>query len=223
MRKPYWVISGQVFSTAADNQPAVSIHVLQGEREMASGNRTLGQFQLIGIPSAPRGVPQIEVTFDIDADGIVNVSAKDLGTGKEQAITIESSSSLSKDEIETITKEAERFRDEDKKKREVIEEKNGLDSLIFNVERTLSENKDKLDGGLVSELENELESARSNLESDNAETLRASSQALEKAAQKMAESLYQSTSATNGEAPPSSPTEKDSGDEVVDAEFTEVN
>jgi molecular chaperone DnaK len=129
----------QIFSTAADNQPAVSIHVLQGEREMAPDNKTLGRFELVGIPPAPRGLPQIEVTFDIDANGIVNVSAKDLGTGKEQSIKITASSGLSEEEIESAIKEAELHAEEDKKKKDLVEAKNNADSLIYHTEKTLNE------------------------------------------------------------------------------------
>jgi len=146
----------QVFSTAADNQPAVSIHVLQGEREMARDNKTLGNFELTGIPSAPRGLPQIEVTFDIDANGIVHVSAKDLGTGKEQSISITASSGLSKDEIEKMVRDAELHADEDKKKREAIEARNQADSLVYSTEKSLKEHGDKIDAVEKGTIENKL-------------------------------------------------------------------
>jgi molecular chaperone DnaK len=154
------VKKSEVFSTAADNQTQVDVHVLQGEREMARDNRTLGRFQLVGIPPAPRGIPQIEVTFDIDANGIVNVSAKDLATSKEQKITIASSSGLSKAEIDRMVKEAESNRDSDRKKREEIEAKNQLDNAVFATERTLNENRAELDSGLAREVEDALAEAR---------------------------------------------------------------
>ena len=135
----------QIFSTAADNQPAVTINVLQGEREMAEGNKSLGRFELTGIPSAPRGVPQIEVTFDIDANGIVHVSAKDLGTGKEQSIRITASSGLSKEEIDKMVKEAELHKEEDSKRKELIEVRNHLDGLVYSVEKTLKDSADKIE------------------------------------------------------------------------------
>src|SRR3990172_7818945 len=159
------VRKSEVFSTAADNQTTVSVHVLQGEREMARDNRTLGQFQLVGIPPAPRGLPQIEVTFDIDANGIANVSAKDLATGKEQKITITSSSGLSKSEIDRMVKEAESNRDSDRKKREEIEARNQLDNVLFTTERTLNENRAALDSSLVREVEEALAQAKRALES----------------------------------------------------------
>ena len=137
----------QIFSTAADNQPAVSVHVLQGEREMASDNKTIGRFELVGIPPAPRGVPQIEVTFDLDANGILHVSAKDLGTGKQQSIQITASSGLSDDEIDKMVKDAEVHASEDKKKRELIEAKNQADGLVYTTEKSLEEHGDKVDEG----------------------------------------------------------------------------
>jgi len=143
----------EVFSTATDNQTSVEVHVLQGERSMAGDNRTLGKFHLIGIPPAARGMPQVEVTFDIDANGIVNVSARDLGTGREQKITITASSGLSKDEIDRMMKDAESHSDEDKKRREGIEAKNRLDSLLYQTEKTITNNREKIPGGRVSEAE----------------------------------------------------------------------
>jgi molecular chaperone DnaK len=192
---------------------------------MARDNRTLGQFQLVGIPPAPRGVPQIEVTFDIDANGIVNVSAKDLATGKEQKITIESSSGLSQSEIERMVKEAESNRDSDRKKREEIEARNQLDNVVFTTERTLNENRAELDSSLVREVEDALAKAKRTLESEDAASLRSASEALNKAAHRMAEVLYQKKA--SGEKPsgsgaaPGKPGEN--AEDVVDAEFTEVN
>merc|ERR1712228_52423 len=149
----------QVFSTAADNQPQVQIKVMQGEREMASDNKSLGEFDLVGIPPAPRGVPQIEVAFDIDADGILNVSAKDKGTGKEQSIVIQSSGGLSDDDIEQMVKDAEANADADAKRRQVIEAKNEIDSLIYGTEKNLTDNKDKLDDETKTEVEKAIEEA----------------------------------------------------------------
>ncbi len=206
----------QIFSTAADNQPSVEIHVLQGEREMASDNTTLGRFNLDGIPPAPRGVPQIEVTFDIDANGIVHVSAKDLGTGKHQKITIQSSSGLSKDEVERFVKEAQMNEAEDKKKRELIEERNKLDSLVYSTEKTLEDNKDKVPSDLKSSIETALKSAKESLTSDNVEKIKASYNDLMKQSHKLAELMYKNTGAPNQEQHSE---EKKSDDDVIDAEF----
>jgi molecular chaperone DnaK len=218
------VRKSEVFSTAADSQTTVSVHVLQGEREMARDNRTLGQFQLVGIPTAPRGVPQIEVAFDIDANGIVNVSAKDLATGKEQRITITSSSGLSKSEIERMVKEGESNRDSDRKKREEIEVRNQLDNVVFTTERTLNENRAELDGSLVSEIEDALAQAKRALESEDAASFRSASETLTKAAHRMAEALYQKKA--SGDKPSGSgaaPAAGKDAEDVVDAEYTEVN
>jgi molecular chaperone DnaK len=203
--------------------------VLQGEREFARDNRTLGRFHLMGIPTAPRGVPQIEVSFDIDANGIVNVSAKDLATGKEQAITITSSSGLSKDEVEKMVQDADTNRDEDLRKREKIEIHNRLDSLVYATERTLNENRDKLDSASASELESALEDAKKVLGDDNADTdrLKQSEERVNQASHKLAEVLYQQSTTqagpTNGAATagPDEPGPTQ-GEDVVDAEFTEV-
>jgi len=215
------VRKSEVFSTAADNQTTVSVHVLQGEREMARDNRTLGQFQLVGIPPAPRGLPQIEVTFDIDANGIANVSAKDLATGKEQKITITSSSGLSKSEIDRMVKEAESNRDSDRKKREEIEARNQLDNVLFTTERTLNENRAALDSSLVREVEEALAQAKRALESEDAASFRSASETLTKAAHRMAEALYQKKA--SGEKPSGSGGAPAAGEDVVDAEYTEVN
>jgi molecular chaperone DnaK len=218
----------QIFSTAADNQPAVSIHVLQGEREMAANNKTLGRFELVGIPPAPRGIPQIEVTFDIDANGIVNVSAKDLGTGKEQSISITASSGLSEEEIKQAVKEAEMHAEEDKKKRELVEAKNNADSLIYHTEKTLREMGDKVDGATKQNIEEHVQSLKTAMEGDDAEAIKRGSEELMQASHKVAEAMYQrATKAGAGEAQ-QQPGEAASGaagsdEEVVEAEFEEVD
>ena len=188
----------QVFSTAADNQTAVSIHVLQGERGMASQNRTLGNFDLVGIPPAPRGVPQIEVTFDIDANGIVHVSAKDLGTGKEQHIRIESSSGLSESEIERMVKEAEANAENDKQEREKVEAKNNADSLIYQTEKTLKEAGDKVNAADKQRIEAAIADLKQALSSDNIADIKAKTEALQQAAYKIAEEMYKQQGAQPG-------------------------
>ncbi len=185
----------QVFSTAADGQTAVSIHVLQGEREMADQNRTLGRFDLVGIPPAPRGVPQIEVTFDIDANGIVHVSAKDMGTGKEQHIQIQSSSGLSEDEINRMVKDAEANADADKKKREAIDVKNEADSLVYSTEKTLKEMGDKIGAADKENIEKAMNELKESLKSDNTEDIKAKTEALKQASYKIAEEMYKAQAA----------------------------
>ena len=180
----------QIFSTAADGQTAVSIHVLQGEREMAAQNRTLGKFDLVGIPAAPRGVPQIEVTFDIDANGIVHVSAKDLGTGKEQSIRIESSSGLSDSEIDRMVKEAEANAEADKKEREKVDVKNEADSMIYATEKSLKDLGDKVDGAEKQKIEDAIAARKRALEGDNTEEIKAKTKELQEASYKIAEELY---------------------------------
>lgn len=217
----------QVFSTAADNQPAVSIHVLQGEREMARDNKTLGNFELTGIPPAPRGVPQIEVTFDIDANGIVHVSAKDLGTGKEQSIRITASSGLSKDEIEKMVKDAESHAAEDKKKRETIEARNQADSMIYSTEKSLKEVGDKVDAVDKGAIENKIADLKKVMDSDDAEAIKKATDELAQAAHKLAEAMYaqaqQSAGAEAGaEAGQQEAGAKPNDDKVVDADFEEV-
>jgi len=227
----------QIFSTAADNQTSVDIHVLQGEREMSFDNRTLGRFQLVGIPAAPRGLPQIEVTFDIDANGIVNVSAKDMATKKEQKITITSSSGLSKDEIDNMVKEAEKHSGEDKKKKEEIEVKNRTDSLIYQTEKTLTENKDKLPAEEVTKIESALSETKKAFEAGNVEDMKSKSDELMKVSHKMAEMMYKNASQAgpqqdggngngNGNGSGSSNDQQDKtakgGDDVIDAEFDDV-
>jgi molecular chaperone DnaK len=224
----------QIFSTAADNQTAVSIHVLQGEREMAEYNKTIGRFDLVGIPPAPRGIPQIEVTFDIDANGIMHVSAKDLGTGKEQSIRITASSGLSDEEIDRLVKEAESHADEDKKKRDVAEARNEADGLIYTTEKTLGEYGDKLDPQSKSNLESALADAKKALETEDVEAIRSSTQRLTEASHKLAEAMYAQASQA-GEGPHVDPgmgagaggAQGDApgggADDVVDADFEEVD
>jgi molecular chaperone DnaK len=189
----------ETFSTASDNQTSVEVHVLQGERPMAADNKTLGKFHLVGIPPAPRGMPQVEVTFDIDANGIVNVSAKDMGTGREQKITITATSGLSKDEIDRMMREAESHAGEDAKKREEIEARNRLDTLVYQVEKTFTENKEKLDADSTTQLEAALADAKKALEEGGSERLNNAFNALQTASHKLAEALYQQQSAP-GEA-----------------------
>ncbi len=213
----------EVFSTADDNQTSVEIHVLQGEREMARDNRTLGRFHLVGIPPAPRGVPQIEVSFDIDANGIVNVSAKDLGTGKEQKITITSSSGLSDDEIKRMVNEAESHAEEDKKRREAIETRNRLDTLIYNTEKTLNENKEKLEASDVEDAKTALEEGKKAMESDDMDRMKQSIDKITAASHKLAEVIYQKQTAQSGPEPQAGHGREESRGseegEVVDAEF----
>ena len=180
----------QVFSTAEDNQPAVTIHVLQGEREMASGNKTLGQFELVGIPPAPRGTPQIEVTFDIDANGIVNVSAKDLATGKEQSIRITASSGLSQEEIDRLVRDAEQHADEDRRKKALIEARNTADSLIYQTEKSMGELGDKVDPSTRSSVESAIRDLKAAMEGSDVDEINRLTEALKTASHKLAETLY---------------------------------
>ncbi len=216
----------QVFSTAADNQPAVSIHVLQGEREMSRDNKTLGNFELTGIPPAPRGIPQIEVTFDIDANGIVHVSAKDLGTGKEQSIRITASSGLSKEEIDKMVRDAEAHADEDKKKRDAIEARNHADSMVYNTEKSLKEFGDKIDAVEKGNIENKIADLKKIMEGEDAEAIKKATDELAQAAHKLAEAMYaaKEQSGEQGEAGTGEQPRKDSpkDDNVVDADFEEV-
>jgi len=212
----------ETFSTASDSQTSVEVHVLQGEREMAAGNRTLGRFHLVGIPPAPRGVPQIEVTFDIDANGIVNVSAKDLGTGKEQKITITSSSGLGDQEIERMVEDASSHADEDKKRRQVVEARNRLDSLVYSVGKTLDENKEKLSAAELGDVNTALEEAKKALETEELATLEGAIEKLEKSTHKLAELMYQSASSQQT-PPPGGASGGASTDEVIDAEVVETD
>ena len=217
----------QVFSTAADNQPAVEIHVLQGEREMAANNKTLGRFQLMGIPPAPRGLPQIEVSFDIDANGIVNVSAKDMGTGKEQSIKITASSGLSEDEINNLIKDAELHAEDDKKKRELIDTLNMADSLIYTTEKTVKESEDKLDESVKADITQAVENLKKAMEGEDTEEIKRLTEELTQASHKVAEAMYAQASQQDAQAggpPPEG--ESASGpskdEDVVDADFEEV-
>ena len=220
----------QTFSTAADNQPAVSIHVLQGEREMSSDNKTLGRFELVGIPPAPRGMPQIEVTFDIDANGIVHVSAKDLGTGKEQAIKIESSGGLSEEDVEKMINDAEQFADEDKAKRESVEVKNQAETLIYSTEKSISDLGDKLPEEDKTKIEACSEQLKKSMETDDMEAIKSDLEALTQASHKMAELLYSQQAEQqgdgSGEGSEDTPgNDEKSGkddDDIVDADFEEV-
>ncbi|MBO9519510.1 MAG: molecular chaperone DnaK [Porphyrobacter sp.] len=214
----------QVYSTAEDNQQAVTIRVFQGEREMAGDNKLLGQFDLVGIPSAPRGVPQIEVTFDIDANGIVNVSAKDKGTGKEQQIRIQASGGLSDSDIDQMVQDAEKFAEEDKKRRESAEAKNNADSLVHATEKQLEEHGDKIDGGLKSEIEAALAETKTAIDGGDVEAIKAKAQALTDLAMKMGQQIYEKEQASAASPSADAPSGADTGgEEVVDAEFSEVD
>ncbi|OQX05760.1 MAG: molecular chaperone DnaK, partial [Desulfobulbaceae bacterium A2] len=216
----------QVFSTAADNQPAVSIHVLQGEREMATYNKTIGRFDLADIPTAPRGVPQIEVTFDLDANGILHVSAKDLGTGKEQSIRITASSGLSESEIERMKKDAELHAEEDHKRKELVESRNQADSLIHMAEKSLKEVGDKVDAATKSKVEEEVAKLKKAMESDDLAAIKAAMESLTQASHKLAELMYaQASQKQGGAGGPEAGGGKAGGkkdDDVVDADFEEV-
>jgi molecular chaperone DnaK len=224
----------QVFSTAADSQTAVTVRVFQGEREMAADNKLLGQFDLIGIPPAPRGVPQIEVAFDIDANGIVHVSAKDMATGKEQSIRITASSGISKEEIEKLVKEAQSHSDEDKKKKALAEARNEADTLIYSTEKTLTELGDKVDVAERSAIQEQIASTKKAMEGSDPDAIRSAVQSLTQASHKLAEQMYKQTAAGSapgggadaggasaGQAPPESGSGKDGT--VVDAEFEETD
>ncbi len=224
----------ETFSTAADNQPSVEIHVLQGEREMAAANRSLGRFHLDGIPPAPRGIPKIEVTFDIDANGILHVNAKDMGTGKEQAITITGHSGLEDNEIENMVKDAESHSEEDKKKREVIDAKNQADQLVYSLEKLLRENKDKIPEDEATQVQAEIENTKKAIESDNLEQIKQAVEALSKVSHKLTEMMYQK--ATQQQQAQQGPTQQEtagnqsaeqassegpSEEEVIDAEVVD--
>jgi molecular chaperone DnaK len=217
----------EIFSTAADNQTSVEIHVLQGERPMARDNRTLGKFHLVGIPPAPRGIPQVEVTFDIDANGIVNVSAKDLGTGKEQKITITSSSGLSKDDINKMVKEAESHADEDKRKREEIEARNRADSLVYQTEKMLNDHRSKLSDADAKSVEAAIADCKKALEGSDIAAINRAADTLTQASHKVAEAMYKSgaqagggTGETNSETASKG---SDKTDDVIDAEYVDAD
>ncbi len=214
----------QIFSTAADSQPAVSIHVLQGEREMAAGNKTLGRFELVGIPPAPRGVPQIEVSFDIDANGIVNVSAKDTATGKEQSIQITASSGLSKEEIDKLIKDAELHAEDDKKKRDLVEARNSADALIYSTEKSIKDLGDKIDAETKSKVETAIEPLKKAMEGEDTEEIKRLSEELTQASHKLAEAVYQKASQADaqeqaGAADPEQTGPSEPDEDVVDADF----
>jgi len=220
----------QTFSTAADSQPAVSIHVLQGEREMAPNNKTLGRFELVGIPPAPRGIPQIEVTFDIDANGIVNVSAKDQATGKEQSIQITASSGLSQEEIDALVKDAEMHSDDDKKRKEIVEARNSADTLIYSTEKSIKELGDKVDDETKSKVEEASAALKKAMEGEDMEEIKKLSEELTQVSHKLAEAMYQQASA-DGQQAPGADADAEQGDQaggaapeedVVDADFEEV-
>jgi molecular chaperone DnaK len=224
----------QTFSTATDNQPSVSIHVLQGERSMAQDNKTLGRFELVGIPPAPRGVPQVEVTFDIDANGIVHVSAKDLGTGKEQSIKITASSGLTEAEIQKMVQDAEAHAEDDKKKRELIDTRNQADSMVYMTEKSLKEHGDKVDASVRSSIETALTRTKTAMEGSDAQEIKNALEELQQASHKLAESMYQQASSAGG--PDGGTADAGHGgaghggthhsarpeDDVVDADFEEV-
>ncbi len=215
----------QTFSTAADNQPSVDIHVLQGEREMASYNKTLGRFELSGIPPAPRGVPRIEVTFDIDANGIVHVSAKDLGTGKEQKITITSSGGLDKSEVERMVKEAESHAAEDKKRKEEVEVRNNADSLVYNAEKTIKEFGDKADKALVEKVQQAADKLKETLKGSDLEAIKADTEALTKPLYELSSAMYQANAQAEGAQPGNEQASQGAphDDKVVDAEYKVVD
>lgn len=222
----------QIFSTAADNQPSVDIHVLQGEREMAAGNKTLGRFELTDIPPAPRGVPKIEVSFDIDANGIVHVSAKDLGTGKEQKITIQSDSGMSKEDIDRMVNEAKAHEAEDKKQKEAIDAKNNADNLVYQAEKTIKELGDKADAGKVSEVKAACEKVKEAIKSNDTEAIKKATEALQKPLYELSAAAYQQAQASGaqgaqgaqagGENAQGAQQKKKDDDDVVDADYTEV-
>ncbi|WP_270399978.1 molecular chaperone DnaK [Mitsuokella multacida] len=222
----------QIFSTAADNQPSVDIHVLQGEREMAAGNKTLGRFELTDIPPAPRGVPKIEVSFDIDANGIVHVSAKDLGTGKEQKITIQSDSGMSKEDIDRMVNEAKAHEAEDKKQKEAIDAKNNADNLVYQAEKTIKELGDKADAGKVSEVKAACEKVKEAIKSNDTEAIKKATEALQKPLYELSAAAYQQAQASGaqgaqgaqagGENAQGAQQQKKDDDDVIDADYTEV-
>jgi molecular chaperone DnaK len=219
------------FTTADDNQSSVEIHILQGEREMARDNRTLGKFHLTGIPPAPRGVPQIEVTFDIDANGILNVSAKDLATNKQQAITITSSSGLHEDEIQRMVKDAEKNRDQDSQKKQEIENRNKLDQLAYSLEKLIKENKDKIPETMVKEVEDAVRKAQEAVKSEDPVRIKNEIENINAVSTKLSTELYQKAQSQAGQAggPTDNPTNGPSGQaraeegEVIDAEYEDID
>jgi molecular chaperone DnaK len=209
----------EIFSTATDNQTNVEVHVLQGERPLAQDNRTLGRFQLVGLPSAPRGVPQVEVAFDIDANGIVNVTAKDMATGKEQKITISGSSGLSKDDVDRMVKEAQSHASEDQTRRDLIDARNQADSLAYQVEKTVNDNREKVAVGELSTIEAAIADLRKVSQTEDLAGIKSATEALQKASHAMAEQLYK-TQGSQGSQGSGGSNVKDA--EVVDAEYAET-
>jgi molecular chaperone DnaK len=212
----------ETYTTAADGQTSVEIHVLQGEREMAGDNKTLGKFSLANIPSAPRGIPQIEVTFDIDANGIVNVSAKDRGTGQEQKITISGSTALSDDEVDKLVKDAESHGEEDRKRKETVEVRNGADTLVYTSEKTLKDLGDKVPGDTKKAVEDAAAEVRTALAGDDLEEIKTKADALQQASFKLAEIVYQTGQASDAEAGTGEASAESHGDEEV-ADFEVVD
>jgi molecular chaperone DnaK len=213
----------EIFSTASDSQTSVEVHVLQGEREMAGDNRTLGRFHLVGIPPAPRGVPQIEVAFDIDANGITHVSAKDLGTKKEQRITISGSGGLAEDEIDRMVSDAQAHSEDDKKRREQVETRNRLDSLLYSTEKTFEEHKDKLSATDIGALEAAIAEGKGALEGQDVDAMRKAEEKVTQASHKLAEAMYQSTDTGAGEGGTSEGASTSKESDVIDAEFVDVD
>jgi molecular chaperone DnaK len=211
----------EVFTTADDNQPSVEIHVLQGEREMASYNKTLGKFQLVDLPPAPRGVPQIEVTFDIDANGIVHVSAKDRATSKEQSITITGQTSLAKDDIDKMVKDAEAHAAEDRRRKEEAEARNQADSLVYQTEKLLKEQGEKMSGDEKSAVESRLAELKTALDAADVEAIKSATEALVGASQAFTQKLYEQAASESGAAAGSAESAAASEDEVVDAEIVD--
>jgi len=218
----------QSFSTAEDNQPAVSIHVLQGEREMAAGNKTLGRFELMGIPPAQRGMPQIEVTFDIDANGIVNVSARDMATGKEQSIQITASSGLSRNEIDSLIKDAELHSEEDKKKKELVDARNQADALIYSTEKMIRDLGDRIDDPTKRNAANIIPILKKAMEGEDVAEIKRRVEALSQASHKLSSALYEQTNKAGEQQTGAGPQNKAQGepsaseDDVVDADFKEM-
>ena len=218
----------ETFTTAEDNQPAVSVHVLQGEREMAIDNKTLGRFELTGIAPAPRGVPQIEVAFDIDANGIVEVSARDQATGKQQSIRITHSSGLTQDEIDRLIRDAELHSAEDRRKKDLVDARNAADGLIYNTEKSLADLGDKIDSGTRTQVETAVSDLKRAMEGDNVDEIRRLTETLTHASHAMAQAMYQQTDSAAGPQGAHStgnaygPSSAANNDEVVDAEYEEV-
>jgi molecular chaperone DnaK len=213
----------EIFSTATDNQTNVEVHVLQGERPLARDNRTLGQFHLVGLPPAPRGVPQIEVAFDIDANGIVNVTAKDMATGKEQKITISGSSGLSKDDVDRMVKEAKSHASEDQARRDLIDARNQADSLAYQVEKTVNENRGKIAVGDLSKVEAAVAEVRRVAQTDDVAAIKKATEDLQHASHAIAEQLYkQGQTQAQGQPQASGPSSNVKDGEVVDAEYAET-